>query len=49
MSEHQILGILVGLASFYGLIASRLERTPVNGALVYVAFGILCDPDSRGR
>lgn len=44
MSEYQILAVVAGFAFLYSLVASRLERTPINGALVYVAFGILCGP-----
>ncbi len=44
MSEYQILTVFAAFAFAYSLIASRLERTPVNGALVYVAVGILLGP-----
>lgn len=42
MSEYQILAVLAAFAFLYSLVATRLERTPINGALVYVAFGLLC-------
>ena len=44
MSEYQILTVLAAFAFLYSLVASRLERTPINGALVYVAVGVLCGP-----
>ena len=44
MSEYQILAVIAGFACAYSLVAARLEKTPVNGALIYVAFGILCGP-----
>jgi NhaP-type Na+/H+ or K+/H+ antiporter len=44
MNEYQILTILAAFAFLYSLVASRLERTPINGALVYVAAGLLCGP-----
>jgi NhaP-type Na+/H+ or K+/H+ antiporter len=48
MSEYQILAIIAGFAFLYSLVASRLERTPINGAFVYVAFGLLCGPFCLG-
>jgi NhaP-type Na+/H+ or K+/H+ antiporter len=48
MSEYQILAIIAGFGFLYSLVASRLERTPINGALVYVAFGLLCGPSCLG-
>ncbi len=44
MSEYQILTVLAAFALLYSLVASRLERTPISGALVYVAAGIVCGP-----
>ena len=44
MSEYQILAVFAAFAFAYSLIASRLEKTPINGALVYVAMGMLCGP-----
>jgi hypothetical protein len=44
MSEYQILAIIAGFAFLYSLVASRLERTPINGAFDYVAYGLLCGP-----
>ena len=48
MSEYQILTILAAFAFLYSLVASRLERTPISGALVYVAVGLLCGPACLG-
>jgi NhaP-type Na+/H+ or K+/H+ antiporter len=48
MSEYQILTIFAAFAFAYSLIASRLENTPVNGALVYVAAGMLFGPQMLG-
>lgn len=44
MSEYQILTVLAAFIFLYSLVASRLERTPINGALVYLAVGLLCGP-----
>jgi sodium/hydrogen antiporter len=44
MSEYQIIAVIAGFVFFYSLIASRLEKTPVNGALVYVIAGMLFGP-----
>ena len=48
MSEYQIMAVIAGFAFVYSLVASRLERTPINGALVYVTFGILLGPSTLG-
>ncbi len=48
MSEYQILTIFAAFAFAYSLIATRLEKTPINGALVYVAVGILFGPHVLG-
>jgi len=44
MSEYQILAVIAAFAFLYSLVASRLERTPINGALVYVVCGLICGP-----
>ena len=44
MSEYQVLTILAAFAFFYSVVASRLERTPINGALVYLLGGLICGP-----
>ncbi len=48
MSEYQILAVIAAFAFAYSLVAARLEQTPVSGALVYVAFGLLCGSDGLG-
>ncbi len=48
MSEYQILTVVAGFAFAYSLVASRLEKSPVSGALVYVAAGILFGPHLLG-
>ena len=42
------LAILAGFAFVYSLVGSRLERTPVSGAVVFLAFGFLAGPDVLG-
>jgi NhaP-type Na+/H+ or K+/H+ antiporter len=42
MSEYQILTVLAAFAFFYSIVASRLERTPVSGAVIYLFFGLAC-------
>ena len=44
MSEYQVLTILAAFAFFYSVVASRLERTPINGALVYLLAGLVIYP-----
>ena len=44
MSEYQILTVLAAFVFLYSIVASRLEKTPINGALVYVFAGIICGP-----
>ncbi len=48
MSEYQVLTVFAAFGFAYSLIASRLERTPVNGAVVYVAVGMLFGPQGLG-
>ena len=48
MSEYQILTIFAAFAFAYSLIATRLEKTPASGALVYVAVGMLFGPQVLG-
>jgi len=42
MSEYQILTVLAAFAFCYSLVASRLERTPISGPLVYLFVGLAC-------
>ena len=44
MLEYQTLAVLAGFAFFYSVVAARLERTPINGALVYLLAGLVCSP-----
>lgn len=40
--DYQALAIVAAFAFAYSLVASRLERTPINGALIYVFAGFVC-------
>jgi NhaP-type Na+/H+ or K+/H+ antiporter len=42
MSEYQVLTILAAFAFFYSVVASRLERTPISGPVVYLFVGLAC-------
>jgi len=44
VSEYQTLAIIAAFLFVYSAVAARLERTPVSGALLYVAFGVACGP-----
>ena len=44
MSEYQILTVLAAFTFFYSVVASRLERTPISGAVVYLFAGLACGP-----
>ncbi|MEW4487561.1 cation:proton antiporter [Thalassoglobus sp. JC818] len=48
MNEYQVLMVSAAFAFAYSLVATRLERTPVNGALVYVALGLFLGPAGLG-
>jgi NhaP-type Na+/H+ or K+/H+ antiporter len=48
MSEYQILTVFAAFAFAYSLIASRLEKTPINGAMVYLTVGVLSGPQVLG-
>ena len=45
---YQNLAILAGFAFIYSVLAGRLARTPVSGALVFVAFGLAIGPYGPG-
>ena len=45
---YQNLAILFLFGLFYSILAGRLERTPVNGAVVYVLFGAIFGPIGLG-
>lgn len=38
------MALLATFIFFYSTLAGGLERTPINGALVFTAFGLLCSP-----
>lgn len=38
---YEAMAILAGFVFLYSLLAGALERTPVNGALVFAGFGLL--------
>ena len=42
------LAILAAFAFFYSLVASRIEKTPISGAIVFVAFGLISGPHGLG-
>lgn len=42
MSEYQILTVLAAFAFLYSVVASRLERTPISGAVIYLFVGLAC-------
>ena len=48
MSEYQNLAVIAGFVFVYSVVAARLERTPVGGALVYAGFGVACGPFGLG-
>jgi NhaP-type Na+/H+ or K+/H+ antiporter len=41
---YQMLAVLFAFAFLYSLVAARLERTPVAGAIVFTGFGLLAGP-----
>ena len=42
------LAILAVFVFVYSVIAGRLEKSPLNGAVIFVAFGLLCGPVGFG-
>ncbi|MEM1069117.1 MAG: cation:proton antiporter [Planctomycetota bacterium] len=42
MSEYQILTVLAVFAFLYSIVASRLEKTPISGAVIYLFAGMIC-------
>lgn len=42
------LAILAAFAFVYSVVASRLEKTPVSGAVVFLAFGLVTGPTGLG-
>ena len=45
---YGVLAVLAAIVLVYGSIAARLERTPVSGALVFLAVGLLLGPVGFG-
>jgi len=45
---YEPLAILAAFIFFYSIVAGGLERTPVNGALVFLAFGLAIGPVGLG-
>ncbi len=48
MSEYYILAVMAAFVFLYSIIAARLERTPVSGAVVYLFVGLLCGTHGLG-
>lgn len=48
MSEYQAITVVSAFVLAYSLVASRLEKTLVSGAIVYVAAGMLLGPQLFG-
>jgi len=45
---YEALAILAVFAFVYSVISGRLDRTPVNGPVVYLAFGVIAGPVGLG-
>ena len=45
---YEILAILGALIFLYSIVSGGLERTPINGALVFTAFGLIFGPLGLG-
>ena len=46
--DYQLLSVVTAFVLAYSLVATRLQRTIISGALVYVIIGFLCGPDGAG-
>ena len=46
--EYNDWAILAAFIFIYGIIAERLERTLISGAIVFIVFGLLCGPFGLG-
>ncbi len=42
------IAIFAAFVFVYSIFAARLEKTPVSGAIVFVAFGLVCGPVGFG-
>jgi len=45
---YTTLAVLAAFAFVYSVVASRLERTPLSGPVVFLAFGVVAGPDMLG-
>ncbi|MBW2447097.1 MAG: cation:proton antiporter [Deltaproteobacteria bacterium] len=45
---YENLAILAIFAFLYSVVSGRLDRTPVNGAVVYLVFGVIAGPVGLG-
>ena len=45
---YETLAILAAFVFLYSAVAGALERTPLNGALVFTAFGLVFGPLGLG-
>ncbi len=45
---YETLAIVAAFAAVYSAVAGGLERTPINGPLVFLAFGVLAGPIGLG-
>jgi NhaP-type Na+/H+ or K+/H+ antiporter len=45
---YETLAVLAVFGFAYSIVASRIERTPINGPLVFMAFGFMVGPDVLG-
>jgi NhaP-type Na+/H+ or K+/H+ antiporter len=48
MLVYSDLAILAAFVFVYSVVAKRLEQTPLNGAIIFVAFGLVCGPIGLG-
>ena len=46
--EYNDWAILAAFVFIYGIIAERLERTPISGAIVFIVFGLFFGPFGLG-
>jgi NhaP-type Na+/H+ or K+/H+ antiporter len=45
---YETVAVLAVFGFAYSIVASRIERTPINGPLVFMAFGFVVGPDVLG-
>ncbi len=45
---YEILAIMAAFVFLYSIVSGGIERTPINGALVFIAFGFAFGPDGLG-